>query len=197
MELHPSVTEFFHGAVTDSLSSLKIEASEPTEFYLVNLLVEFTKSNKVDESPIALKMAQISNASPDEKVRGLKEIGDTSLYMSGFFADALNRRLVDVNYYIAMGGSAYGQLATLVSLTRGGQSQLFREVYQELSARFGLFVDVLQQIRRSTAMGVGAVSGANVVRLYEEWVKTGSEWLEKKLRESGVILSPTDKKQVH
>src|SRR4029453_11179807 len=110
MELLHSVTEFFHDEVKDALRAKHVEAAASTEFYLVNLLVEFT-STAVDESPLALKMAEAANAPPDVRVRALKEVGDTSLYMSGFFAEALERKLGDLDYYISMGGAAYRQLA--------------------------------------------------------------------------------------
>src|SRR5688500_13402457 len=163
MDLHASVSEFFHEAVTSALRSRSVSAAEATEFYLVNLLTEFTKTTRVDEEPLALKLAEISGATPDVRARGLKEIGDTSLYVSGFFADSLTRRLVDVDYYIAMGGSAYGQLAQLVGATRGSATELFRAVYDELSAKFAAFVDVLNEVRRNTSFAGG---GGNLLRLY-------------------------------
>jgi hypothetical protein len=186
MDLHATATvqEFFRDAVTSALRSRGVSAAEPTEFYLVNLLAEFTKTSKVDEEPLALKMAEVASATPDVRARGLKEIGDTSLYVSGFFADSLARRLVDVDYYIAMGGSAYGQLAGLIGTTRGSATDFFRAVYDELSDRFATFVEVLGEVRRNTHFASG---GGNLLRLYEEWLKTGSEWLERRLRGSGIL----------
>ena len=37
----------------------------------------------------------------------LKQIGDVSLFVSGFFSDSLRRKLVDVDYYVSIGGVAY------------------------------------------------------------------------------------------
>src|SRR5215831_11252225 len=125
MELHTSVTEFFRGEVVSALRAQSVVAEEPTEFYLVNLLAEFTKATRVDEEPLAIKMAQLTQATPDVKAKGLKEIGDTSLYVSGFFGDSLARRLVDAGYYIAIGGAAYSQLAAIMSVSRGSASGFF------------------------------------------------------------------------
>jgi hypothetical protein len=181
MELHATVAKFFHDAVTEAMKSQRVEATEPTEFYLVNLLVEFTHAPVDDGEPLALKMAQVANANLDERVRGLKDIGDRSLYMSGFFGESLSRKLVDVDYYIAMGGSAYAQLARLIG---GRGSQTFPEVYRELAVKFSRFVEVLNEIRRNTTLASG---GTNLVKLCEEWVRTGSEMLERRLRETGVV----------
>jgi hypothetical protein len=178
MELLQSVTEFFHDEVKDALRAKHVEAAESTEFYLVNLLVEFTNS-ALDESPLALKMAEAANGSPEVRVRTLKEVGDTSLYMSGFFAEALERKLGDIDYYISMGGAAYRQLAAMMS------GSVFRDVYGELSGKFPAFVDVFGEIR-SHSNFTGA-SGADLIKMYEEWRRTGSEWLEKRLRASGLL----------
>src|SRR5438874_30298 len=177
MDLHPTVVEFFHGAVTDAMKSRGVQAAEGTEFYLVNLLVEYTRPDPREDEPLALKMAQVANATPDERVRALKEVGDRSLYVSGFFCESLSRRLVDIEYYIAMGGSAYGQLARLMSAMRGSAQQLFQTVYDELSAKFALFVNVLNEIRK----GMNFAASTNVVRMYEEWLRTRSDVLEQRL----------------
>jgi hypothetical protein len=189
MEILASCAEFFHDEVKTALEAQGVAASESTEFYLVNLLCAFTTS-PVDDEPLAIKLAAARAQAPDARLRTLKEIGDTSLYMSGFFADALSRRLVDVDYYMAMGGSAYGQLAGLVASLRG-QSSSFRDVYEELAAKFERLVDVLAEIRGRTNF---APTG-NLIRLYEEWVRTKSDALEKRLRAAGLV--PTRDGRVH
>ncbi len=183
MELHPTVNEFFHGAVTDALRAQDVSATEPTEFYLVNLLVEFT-ATQVSEEPLALKLARVREIpTPDGKVKGLKEIGDQSLVVSGLFTDSLARKLIDVNYYIAMGANAYQQLSSLIA-SRGSAAVFFRGVYEELSGKFARFVEVLQEIRRNTSL----VGGSNLLRLYEAYVTTGGDWLERRLRDAGLVL---------
>lgn len=181
MELHASVTEFFHEAVTNALRSKQVEAQDATEFYLVHLLVGFTSAPHLDEEPLALRMAQAQAALPEERARTLKAIGDTSLYMSGFFADALTRKLVDVDYYIEMGGAAYGQLAR-APVPRTFPEH-FRDAFDELAAKFRAFVDVLSEVRSHTAIA----SSTNVLRLCEEWVRTGSDWIERRLRATGLL----------
>jgi len=186
MELHATVTEFFRDAVLDALRAQSVTAAEATEFYLVNLLAEFTRVPRVSEEPLALKMAQAAAAMPDLKAKGLKEIGDTSLVVSGFFGDSLSRGLVDVDYYIAMGGSAYAQLARLMAASRGSASGFFREAYLELAAKFDAFVQVLGEVRRHTHVG----GGTNLLGLCEQWARTGNEWLARRLRATGVVALP-------
>jgi hypothetical protein len=44
-------------------------------------------------------------------------------------------------------------------------------------------VDVLAEISETTSV----TSSQSVVQLYERWLRTGSEWMERRLREHGVI----------
>src|SRR5687768_801299 len=107
---HSSVEAFFQEILTDALGRQGVEASEPTEFYLVGLLGEYAKARLPDE-PLSLRLAESSHADAGERVRALKEVGDTSLYVTGFFADSLQRKLVGVDYYMDLGKAAYRELA--------------------------------------------------------------------------------------
>src|SRR5688572_23583597 len=98
--LAASVDEFFHEVVTDALSAVDLDASEPASWYLVGVLGEFTRSRPTDE-PLGMKLAQPSS-DPGERVRTLKQVGDTSLYVAGYFAESLSRSLIDVDYYIGL-----------------------------------------------------------------------------------------------
>jgi hypothetical protein len=112
LTLATTVDEFFHEVVSDALSAKQLSASEPAGWYLVNLLGELTTIRLPDE-PLGLKLAAAAEGGerPGERVRALKEVGDTALVLSGFFAESLARGLVDVDYYVSLGKSAYGQLA--------------------------------------------------------------------------------------
>jgi hypothetical protein len=180
MELKSNLSEFFHELLTSTIKNQGVDTSEPTECYLVNLLANFSKTT-VDDEPLALMMANAVFSSPDERARHLKDVGDKSLYVSGFFGESLHRGLVDIDYYIQMGGAAYGELARYFRGYR--HSEVFGAVYDELGTKFPKFVDVLAEISETTSV----TSSQSVVQLYERWLRTGSEWMERRLREHGVI----------
>jgi len=183
--LAASVDEFFHEVVTDALSAVDLDASEPAGWYLVGLLGEFTTARLTDE-PLGLKLAAAPD-SPGQRVRTLKEVGDTSLYIAGFFAESLTRSLVDVDYYVGLGQTAYIQLARSLGTRRS-----IGEVYEELAAKFPRFVDVLAQVRkRVTIAELNATS--DIGRLYEFWLRTRDEWVEKKLKQAGLLVDPGSK----
>ncbi len=170
---HASVSEFFQEVIAEALERRAVDASEPTENYLVGLLGDFTHARITDE-PLSLKLAA---AEPGERVRALKEVGDTTLYMSGFFAESLRRGMVAADYYIGLGEAAYRELAVRLS----GSS--IRSVYEELSAKFPSFVDVLAEVSRTFQF-----AGADVVKMYEHWLATRDEWIEHRLRGLGVLV---------
>jgi hypothetical protein len=178
--LASSVDEFFHEAVTDALSVVDLEASEPASWYLVGLLGEMTRARLTDE-PLGPKLARVE-VDAAERVKTLKQVGDQSLYVAGFFSESLSRSLVDVDYYVGIGQNAYAQLAKSL----GGQKTI-TEVYEELAEKFPKFVDVLAEVRKRTAISELNAS-QDVGKLYEIWLRTREEWIEKKLRALGVLV---------
>jgi len=94
------------------------------------------------------------------------------------------RKLVDVDYYIDVGGAAYGSLSESVRGTIRGRA--FHGVFAELAAKFREFVDVLAEIRDSTR----AADDHDILRLYEVWLKTGSQRSFQILKRLGVDPTP-------
>lgn len=183
--LAASVDEYFHEVVTDALEEAEVEASEPASWYLVNLLGEFTHSRLTDEA-LGPKLVEPARDA-GERVKTLKHVGDTSLYVAGYFAESLTRSLVDADYYIGIGQNAYAQLSR--SLGRAGSMS---EVYAELAERFPKFVDVLASVRKRIQINeLNATT--DVTKLYEIWLRTRDAWVEKKLKAAGVLVDPGTK----
>ena len=68
--LAASVDEFFHEVVTEALTAVDLDASEPAGWYLVGLLGDFTRARLTDE-PLGMKLARPAT-SAGERVRTLK-----------------------------------------------------------------------------------------------------------------------------
>jgi hypothetical protein len=183
LKVSASLSEFFQDRVSSAIRNQGVSTTPPTECYLVSILSDFTTSPPDDE-PLALKLARAVQ-SPDERVRQLKDVGDTSLYVSGFFADSVQRKLVDIAYYMQLGGTAYLELARY--FRRNPHSVVFGEVYDELGTKFPRFVDVLAEVSERTTS-----SNTDLVQLYERWQRTGSEWMARRLRALGVLPGSGD-----
>jgi len=186
-----NLLEFFRGEVSSALQNQKLEASQEAEFYLVNLLNEFTKTenlytasanNTPVEEPLALMLGRAVEAPPATRNMILKKIGDISLYIAGFFEESLARKLVDITYYVNMGGSAYHSLSALHSAT-GPMGQLF----DELAHKFVPFTDILSEVSDKTHFH----SDSNLLLLYEKWLRTGSIRSKDLLCAEGLIPVPT------
>jgi hypothetical protein len=182
-----SLRDFFRDLLQRALENQRARVQPFTELYVVNLLHEFLLSEALyvqaddgtwQQKPLAFLLKEALEEEGPARVHLLRRLGDTSLFVSGFFPDSLARRssMVDVDYYIAMGGRAYDAVGVL-----GGH----RDLWAELSSRFRLLVDLLNEVSERTQ----ASTNAGLVRLYERWKKTGSERLASLLVRQGVTLS--------
>ena len=185
--LGESAEEFFQEAVADALSHQRLRVREATEQYLVNLLAGFLEAEalfaagpggSLEMEPLALTMLHALQARRQARFEHLRRLGDTSLFVSGFFGDSLAGRAADLGYYVAMGARAYQALA-------GGAGPAGSvEPFGELAARFERFVDCFAEIAELADLR----SNRGLVRLYRRFLATGSARLAERLRERGVAL---------
>jgi hypothetical protein len=189
-----NLKEFFKDALHDALSHQHIAVEGETEHYVVNLLTMFADADALYErgtdsparlKPLVMMLGEALEApTPEARCRGLQRLGDVSLFIAGFFSAGFTRKLVDVDYHIAMGGRAYGTLAETVPAARG---RTLRQVFAELAAKFQPMVDALNEISESSYQH----SAQDRLRLYELWVKTGSERSRRILRQLGIEPAPS------
>jgi hypothetical protein len=112
--------------------------------------------------------------------RCLQRLGDVSLLIAGFFARSFARKLIDIDYHIAMGGNAYSSLADTMNRTSSGRC--VASVYAQLAQKFQRLVDALNEVSDMSYRH----SDADILRLYEIWMKTGSPRAHGLLRQLGV-----------
>lgn len=182
--------EFFREQLERAMEHQKVSRSAFTEYYLVNLLSACVHGELpppepgYDETPLAVLYIRAVQSSRGERTRLLRIMGDTALFVSGFFADSLSRGLVDLGYYKAMGGHAYARLSREDSALGLGST-----VFSELSGRFCEFADVLAEVSETSQLG----TNQSVLRLYERWVQTGSRRAAAMLAERGIApVLPSD-----
>jgi hypothetical protein len=191
--LDTSLQEYFHDSITSALSRQTVRAAPETVAYLVNLLVSFVRTERLYEPsddgltlrPLAVLYAETLQA-PDAGARQrlLRRLGDVALFIAGVFTDSLKRKVVDVDYYIALGGNAYARLSDTLGPAVGARS--LRAVFEELAGKFTDFVDVLGEV----GAGGPLDNHEDVLRLYEVWLRTGSRRAAARLRALGLVPSP-------
>jgi hypothetical protein len=184
-----NLREFFHDSVQAALRKQRVDVDDHTEHYVVNILTMFSRSEELYDStpdgvrlkPLALMLADAGEASSaQQRDETLRRLGDVSLFVAGFFAQSFARKLIDIDYHIAMGGRAYGTLAD--NLRGSIRGQAFATVFLELAQKFQRLVDVLNDV----AEMAHTHTDQDILRLYEIWLKTGSPRAHAILQRLGV-----------
>ena len=187
-----SLREYFHDALQKALAHQHVAVEDQTEHYVVNLLTIFARSEQLfEQTPDGVRLRPLVQMLSDaleaptalERERRLQHLGDVSLFIAGFFAHGFARKLIDIDYHIAMGGRAYGTLSYGLA---HGRRQVLSRVFGELAAKFQPIVDALGEISDTARR----YSQADVLRLYEIWLKTGSVRAHGLLRRLGVEAAP-------
>ena len=181
--------EYFREVLENALTNQHVNVCAETLFYLINLLTGFVRTERLFDPtpdgnmirPLAMLYGEAMQAeTPGDRDMALQRLGDISLYISGLFSGSLSRSLVDVDYYIAMGGNAYGQLAESERLSR--TSRILRTVFNELARGFAAFVDILAEVGAQTHLN----RDSDIMRLYEIWLSSGSSHAYGKLQRLGI-----------
>lgn len=184
-----NLREFFHDSVQTALRQQRVAVDDHTEHYVVNVLTMFARSEQLFEKtpegvrlrPLAHMLAQASEApTSHQRDEALRRLGDVSLFVAGFFAQSFARKLIDIDYHIAMGGRAYGTLAE--SMRGSLRGQAFAAIFLELAQKFQRLVDVLNEVAEMAYQH----TDKDILRLYEIWLKTGSPRAYTLLRKLGV-----------
>ena len=149
--------------------------------YLTQLLTDFNDPTLLFEQtpdgmtfkPLALHYASALEAETNQqRADALRRLGDIALFISGLFPGSLNRKVMDIDYYIAMGGTAYSYLHDVLNA----------HVYGQLSAHFVDFVELLAEIAENSSLN----NNLDLMRDYEIWLHTGSPRVLKKLQRRGL-----------
>ncbi len=186
-----TLQEFFQQRIHDAASTQHVELSQDVEFYLVCLMAHFARSEQFyqqDEKgknelrALALKLADALYAKEvDEKVIHLKSLADSALYHAGVFYDGLYNQIVDVDYYINMGGAAYQSLANLNTY----RTKSLAETFEALSRKFADLAEVLHLCCEHEKI----LSDTDLLRLLDRYLKTGSKKAMEILEEKGIVLN--------
>lgn len=142
-----SMQAYFREALVRAMRAANISVTESAQIYVVHLLIEFSRAEKVfagtnygERVVMADLLERAVLADEQEALRIYRHLGDTSLYLLGFFQHA--PRTVSGTYYKDIGAVAYSSASGL-SRAHGAQSAA---LFQELAERFSDMVTVLEKI---------------------------------------------------
>ncbi len=200
-----SVASFFDEVVEDALKATQVEASQSAARYLVGVLSDFTRPDSATreafDRPLTLVLQEaLVTPAPAERFERLRHLGDAVLYASGFFADHFVARGVEPSYVFGIGSRAYGTAGAMLRAgspsttnvedqARGNAPPERRDVidvFSELSDHFDQFASVLAEVS-DIAFAKNTAGARGLLRMYEKWLKTGSERLAGELTAHGLI----------
>lgn len=181
-----SLPAYFHATLGKVLCEQSLDAPDQTRWYLANLLSRFAYSDQFYQyshdngwelRPLALIYADAVHARSERERRlNFQRMGDVALFVSALFDGILRRRAVRRDYFVAMGCGAYAYLAD--NPAHGNDQSIF----QDLSERFVVFVDVLSQVGANGRR----FDQQDVLRLVRLWRETGSRAAKRQLDALGV-----------
>jgi hypothetical protein len=188
-----SPEEHFTEVVKEACVQRQVKTQPHIEAYLVHLLKHYLDSKnlhrpspddtteKPPETFAEMYLLAMNSENPRKKEL-MRSVADRALYLTGFFADSFHRKIVDIDYYVEIGSAAYSNLS---SWTREDGLAL---VFNTFSKRFSEYVDVLNYISEKSLVQ----SDQNVLRLYDRYLRTGSDLAREKLTELGVVTVPKE-----
>ncbi len=194
--------QHFSEVLKEACEQRKVKTFPLVETYLIHLLKHYLDSKNLftpfqndgteaqpQNQPQTLAemylLAMNSEAPKNREI--MKVLADRSLYVSGFFGDSLQSKLVDIDYYAEMGSQAYANLAVWT------KEDTVAQIYKTFSKRFLDFVEVLNYISEKSSIQ----TDQNVLRLYERYIRTGSEMAREKLTELGIVTIPKDQLKIN
>lgn len=187
LDLSANLETFFHDVVDDAMRKKHVEATEAAEYYLVSLLTDYARpdarSCEALERPLTLLLDEALHAPGGERFERLRVLGDGVLYVSGFFAPHLETRGVEVRYVTQLGARAYDNAGRML---RGANDNAAPDLFFELAENFQRFAELLSDVAERLSLAA-APSSLGLLKLYERWLKTGSETLGSELAGRGVL----------
>lgn len=180
--------EYFRERVSKATAALKVDLGVDLEFYIVQMLCAFIKPETIKlssgddqdifETPLVIMLQKAyESENTEQRLTMLRRLGDTSLYVAGYFQDYFNRKTFDIGYYIELGSLAYSNVA---QLTRQRKDKA--EVFHDLSENFSQLVDVVAEVSE----GFTVQDNKDVLAIYDRWTRSNSDRLRKMLLNLGI-----------
>ena len=143
-----NILNYFQYEIFKIINLENIHVSIESSLYLANLLLKYLKSENLfiefEDKKIMEPLFDILARSIDCnhnacKIKELKKIGDISLFRVGVLKKQIDNSIMDSNYYINMGMSAYQSISYLIK-KRNNNSH--NQLYLNLSNDFKNLVKI-------------------------------------------------------
>jgi hypothetical protein len=195
IQLASDLPTYFENEVQNTAQKQGLTMSQPTARYLAQVLAKFADTkNYLVENPnepeagrssfptLAIMWMESLQTPPAEQFFRLQQLGDIALFTTGFFAERLDRKLIDQDYYRAMGEQAYERAG---KIRESLASERALNVFFELASSFTNYVEIFAELSDQSMM----MSDREVLKLYEKWLRTKNFRIQRMLGEAGIIAA--------
>lgn len=186
LDLTVDLGGFFRKELEGALAERHAEATDAAVAYVSRVLVDFVRADAAEcqalGGSLALMLDRALEQGEPERRHRLRAVGDSALYLAGFFSEHLTRRGGSGPGCAELVGTrAYGVLAESLR-RRAPEAAPFRE----LARKFETFAAALQAVAETMSLRAVHGDGA-LVELYDRWLRTGSTRVAAALAERGVL----------
>lgn len=177
---HEPLSSLLFDLVTETVARRSDTPSNESAFYLISLLERLLRGDILPEKGETLAETFIAGLTEDPVCaeERLRLTGDRSLIIAGLFPERFTRRVVTTDYIKRIGTTAFRRVARI------SKSSALRSLFRELSARFGLFVGILEDIGETI---FPRPNHHSPLELYEHWIKTESARARDALVLKGIV----------
>lgn len=185
-----SLKDFFRTELANVVDEHQVDVSEDTLWYLTHLLYNYRRADQFFDyhadggtlTPLTEYYRQAVEAtSAKERRLHLQRLGDVSIFVSSLFSGALEKKTVNVEYYISMGETAYGFLADTAG--NSSRDRALAEIFTDLSQRFCALVTAMADIAGQSR------TDESLLTQVLAWEQTQCPKLARRLESRGVVLS--------
>jgi hypothetical protein len=178
VEIYKKCDAFFKEAIEAAIKNQHLDLSDEAKFYALSILL---MGIKIDPTAEKKSLAEKFLTGQINDPETLRLVGDYSLMIAGIYWQSLLRKLVDVDYYIGLGEQSYQRASEHAPRN-------LSELLEELSKNFSGLVDILMEASRSITEN--KMTNADILRMYEVWLRTNNIFIEQKLRSLGITVVP-------
>ncbi len=186
LDLGANVGLFFRELVENTASREDVDSSDWVLQYVACLLAAYVRptghERQLMDEPLTLALHRATHAPYVERFDRLRSVGDTVLYASGFFAEHLAARGVDLRYVRGLGARAYDLASSSLPSTDAPE-----DIFRDLSDRFDEYARLLAAVNDALVAESAANSPEGTLALYERWLKSRSPAVYDALVERGMI----------
>ena len=167
-----SPDQHFAEVLKEAYVERRLKTDPHVDIYLIQLLKHYLSSNNLfkpfhedstERPPQTLaEMYLIGMNAPAPKNKELMKIlADRALYMSGFFGDSLQKKLIDVDYYMEMGSAAYTNLS---HWTKEDQVSSIYKIFSENFSDCGILVlQIFLNSKSKSSIDFSTFSGEHAI----------------------------------